>query len=132
MKFPRMRADKNKTPTNQPKHTQQAPNKKPHPGKFAKLVRQVKQMRPSQPLKSSLPTCSTPPSHPLFRCRPCLHQLSFILRRVSDVWLQPTSLELISALSSLPPLRTMLHKSIYIRMSFCLLASQGLKKVLEF
>ena len=37
---------------------------------------------------------------------------TYILRRVSNVRFQSTSLELISALSSLPPFCTMLHKGI--------------------
>ena len=37
---------------------------------------------------------------------------TYILRRVSNVRLQSTSLELISALTSLPPFCTMLHKGI--------------------
>ena len=44
---------------------------------------------------------------------------TYILRRVSNVRLQSTPLELISALSSLPPFCTMLHKCIHFRLSFC-------------
>ena len=37
---------------------------------------------------------------------------TYIIRRISNVRLQSTSLELISALTSLPPFCTMLHKGI--------------------
>ena len=60
-----------------------------------------------------------------------IHICTSILRRVSYVWFQSTSLELISVLSSLPPFRTMLHKCIHIRMSFCFLTRQSLWKALE-
>ena len=55
------------TPTN--KHQTTAPQ----PGKFAKLSEtRWNKTRPSQPLIGSLPPCSNPPRHPLFRCPPYL------------------------------------------------------------
>ena len=61
---------------------------------FAKLGETSETTRPSQPLIGSLPPCSTPSSHPrsdvghIYIC-------TSLLRRVSYVWLQPTSLELL-------------------------------------
>ena len=47
---------------------------------------------------------------------------TWILRRVSYVWLQTSSLDLISALSSLPPFCTILHECINFRLRYCFLA----------
>ena len=46
---------------------------------------------------------------------------TWILRRVSYVWLQTSSLELIRALSSLPPFCTILHECILFRLRYCFL-----------
>ena len=65
----------------------------------------MKQARPSQPLKCSRPPCSTPP-----RCQVLdvshINICTCILRRVTYVWLQTSSVDLISALPSLPPFCT--------------------------
>ena len=62
----------------QTKNPNTPPNKHkttaPPPGKFAKLSEtRWNKTRPSQPLIGSLPPCSNPPRHPLFRCQPYLH-----------------------------------------------------------
>ena len=46
---------------------------------------------------------------------------TWVLRRVSYVWLQTSSLELIRALSSLPPFCTILHECINFRLRYCFL-----------
>ena len=46
---------------------------------------------------------------------------TWVLRRVSYVWLQTSSLELIRALSSLPPFCTILHECINFRLCYCFL-----------
>ena len=123
IKFPRKNKNQQRTKPNKNKqhpHTNQAPGQADLPGKFANYVRQVKQTRPSQPLKGSLPPCSTPP-----RC-PCLdvshiNICTRILRRVSNVWLQTSSLELIRTLTSLPPFCTILHECINFRLCYCFL-----------
>ena len=66
------------------------------------------------------PPCSTPP-----RC-PCLdvshiNICTRIRRRVSNVWLQTSSLDLIRTLTCLPPFCTILHECINFRLCYCFL-----------
>ena len=114
--FPEKGKQQRSKPTNQHPHPSQAPGQAEKPGKFANKVKQVKQTRPSQPLKGSLPPCSNPP------CCPCLdvshiNICTWILRRVSNVW-QRSSLELIRTLSSLPPFCAILHECINFRLCY--------------
>ena len=63
-----------KTTKHKHNHTSKHQATAPLPGKFAKLSEtRWNKTRPSQPLISSLPPCSNPPRHPLFRCQPYLH-----------------------------------------------------------
>ena len=55
----------------------------------------------------------------------------WILRRVSNVWLQTSSLELIRALPSLPPFCTILHKCINFRLRLCFLSDNAINSFLK-
>ena len=111
--------DKKTTPTQQShkkNHKQQHPQKAPRPAgkttrEICKLGETGETKRPSQPLKSSLPPCSTPPCCSLLDVLQ-VNICSWVLRQVTNVW-QTSTLELVRTLSSLPPLCAILHECIH-------------------
>ena len=119
MRFPREQHTTKQQKSNQNPNTNQNTTNKNRQGNKQNKVKRGETTRPFQPLKSSLPPCSN------------LHVVQYLdvshiyictlfLRRVPYVRLQTTSLDLVSALSSLPPFRAVLHECIHfqLRLSF--------------
>ena len=101
----------NQTNTNTTQKTNTHTKARRQPGNMTREICKLGETRwnksPSQPLKCSLPPCSSSP------CCPCLDVLhvnicTWVLRWVSNVW-QSSTLELVRTLSSLPPLCAILN-----------------------
>ena len=120
---------KRKKPTTNPPKNKKTSNTHTHkprhgPGKSVREICKLSEtrwnIRAPLSLICSRPPCSTPPRSPIVRCQPYQY-LHLVLRRVSYVWLQTSSLELIRVLPSLPPFCTILHECINLRLRYCFL-----------
>ena len=115
------KANKTNTNNTNPTHTKPASENSQKRSNYS---------RPSQPLIASLPPEVCPP------CHPCIssdvrhvHFCISLLRRVSHIR-QESSLELVSALSCLPPLCAIIHICINLNTSILFLARNACRKPL--